>query len=257
MQKTILYYILIFIFPFCCLSQAKQEYFFKGSINVNNNGIDWVPIFSRDKPSIIANFSLGKDRFSVNPLIRYELDGFQPWGLDIWWNYIIKKQGKFNFDLGGVFPGVINQRINVINEDLPNTILQPWVAAIVNPNISYSLSSNLKLTLSYYEILPIKIVNKMQIESGRIIILSSAMKPLSISNKIYLNWSPLIYAVQLENSKTGFFSAQTFNIGIVNSPFSISSVINKPIYFGDLSGKSFNWNLGLNYTFDLKFIKRD
>ena len=60
-----------------------DEYFFKGNINVNNNGIDWVPLFSRDKPSLIANFSLGKDRFSVNPLIRYELDGFQPWGLDI------------------------------------------------------------------------------------------------------------------------------------------------------------------------------
>ena len=74
-------------------------------------------------------------------------------------------------------------------------------------------------------------------------------------NKIFLNWIPIIYTVQIEDTKTGIFSAQTINIGLLNYPFSISSVINKPLNFGGLTGKRFDWNIGLNYSFDLKFIK--
>ena len=158
--------------PLYCLSQTNDEYFFSGNININNNGIDWIPLFSRDKPSIIAKFSLGKNRFSVNPLIRYELEGLQPWGVDIWWNYKIKESGKLNFNLGGVLPGVVNQNVNVFDKNFPKTILQPWVSAIINPTVSYVFNKNFKLSLSYYEIIPLKIVSETQLEHGRVIILS-------------------------------------------------------------------------------------
>lgn len=245
----------ILILPFFCFSQKNVQYFFKGNINLNNNGIDWVPLFSRGKPSLITNFSLGKDRFSINPLIRYELEGFQPWGIDIWWNYKIKQKGKFNFDIGVVFPGVINQRITVIDKNLPNKILQPWVTTIINPNFSYVFNQSFVLSLSYYEETPLKIVNKNQIKSNRIIILAASMRQILITDKIYLSWIPIIYTIQIEDTKTGIFSAQTINIGLLNYPFSISSVINKPLNFGGLTGKRFDWNIGLNYSFDLKFIK--
>jgi hypothetical protein len=31
--------------------------------------------------------------------------------------------------------------------------------------------------------------------------------------------------------------------------------MNKALYFGDLSGKKFDWNIGINYSFDLKLVK--
>lgn len=247
--------IFLFLLPFFCFSQTKNEYFFKGNINLNNNGIDWVPLFSRGEPSLIANFSLGKDRFSINPLIRYELEGFQPWGLDIWWNYKIKQKGKFNFDIGAVLPGVINQKIGVIDKNLPNTILQPWVSAIINPNFSYAFNQSFTLSLSYYEERPLKLVNKAQIESNRVVILAASIKQILITDEIYLSWVPIIYSVQIEDTKAGFFSAQTINIGLLNFPLSISSVMNKPLNFGGLTGKKFDWNIGLNYSFDLKLVK--
>ena len=257
-MRKVFFYLSIFIIPSLCKSQTNDEYFIKGNINLNNNGIDWVPLFSRDKPSLIANFSLGKNRFSVSPLIRYELDGFQPWGFDIWWNYRIKQSGKFNFDLGGVFPGIVNQKINVLDNildnSLPDIILQPWVASIVNPTFSYIISKNFKLSVSYFEIIPLKIVNKNQLESGRVIIFTPSIKSITLINRIYLRWAPIIYTVQIEDTKTGLFAAQTINIGLLDSPFSISTVMNKPIYFGDLSGKRFDWNIGLNYSFDLKLV---
>ena len=60
-------------------------------------GLIGFPLFSRDKPSLITNFSFGGERLSISPLIRYELDGFQPWGFDIWWDYKIKKVRKIQF----------------------------------------------------------------------------------------------------------------------------------------------------------------
>ena len=69
--------------------------------------------------------------------------------------------------------------------------------------VSYAFSNAFKLSLSYYEIIPLKIVNKTQLEHGRVIILSPSIKQFLIMNKIFLNWTPIIYTVQIENTKTG------------------------------------------------------
>ena len=87
------------------------------------------------------------------------------------------------------------------------------------------------------------------------IILSPLIKNFTIKKSVYIRWEPLLYAAQIEDTETGFFSAQTINFGIINFPFSISTVMNKPIYFGALTGKKFDWNIGLNYSFELKLVK--
>ena len=149
-MKNHFIYLFILLYYGLTFSQSDNTFFIDGNLNVNNNGIDWVPLFSRDKPSLITNFSFGGERLSISPLIRYELDGFQPWGFDIWWDYIIKKSGKFNFSIGGVFPGIVNQKITVQDENLPTTILQPWSSAIIKPSISYFFDKNFGLNLSYF-----------------------------------------------------------------------------------------------------------
>ena len=143
----------------------------------------------------------------------------------------------------------------VQDEDLPTTILQPWSSAIIKPSISYFFNKNFGLNLSYFEIIPLKLVNANQIESGRVIILSPLIKSFMIKKSVYIRWEPLLYALQIEDTETGLFSAQTINFGIINFPFSISTVMNKPISFGALTGKKFDWNIGLNYSFELKLVK--
>ena len=93
-MKTFFIYLVILLSYGLIFSQSDKTFFIRGNLNVNNNGIDWVPLFSRDKPSLITNFSFGGDRLSISPLIRHELDGFQPWGFAIWCDYKIKKSVK-------------------------------------------------------------------------------------------------------------------------------------------------------------------
>ena len=102
-----------------------------------------------------------------------------------------------------------------------------------------------------------KIVNKIQIESNRVLILAASIRQILITDEIYLRWEPIIYTVKIEDAKAGIFSAQTINIGLLNSPFSISSVMNKPLIFGGLTGKRFDWNIGINYFFDLRLVKNN
>tara|TARA_B110001454_G_C12634697_1_gene398571 strand:- start:173 stop:952 length:780 start_codon:yes stop_codon:yes gene_type:complete len=254
MKKIIL--ILFFVYPFLLYSQTNKDYYLTGNININNNGVDWIPLFSRGEPTLIANFSFGKDRFSINPLIRYDLDGFQPWGLDIYWNYQIIRKQKFLFDFGLFFPGMFTQKVNVEEKNLPKTILQPWVAGMINPNITFLFNKNFSLKLSYYNGFPLKIVNQEQYKKIRLFFVTPIIKQFKINNKILFGWSPQIYTIKFDDDQSGVFASQTLNLGYTNSPFSISSVMNKPIYFGGLTGKKFDWNIAVNYSFKLKLIKK-
>ena len=124
-------------------------------------------------------------------------------GFDIWWDYKIKKLGKFNFSIGGVFPGIVNQKITIQDENLPTTILQP-VFCYSKTEYFYFFNKNFGLNLSYFEIIPLKLVNTNQIESGRVIILSPLIKYFIIKNSVYLKWEPLLYALQIEDTESVF-----------------------------------------------------
>tara|TARA_B100001057_G_scaffold378320_1_gene383684 strand:+ start:1805 stop:2599 length:795 start_codon:yes stop_codon:yes gene_type:complete len=253
-MKKIIFFLFIF-YSSSLLSQSNDQFFFSGNLNINNNGIDWVPLFTRDKPSLIANFTFVNKRFSARSLVRYELDGFQPWGVDFYWNYQFIQNEKIKFDFGAFLPGVFTQRVRVNEKNLPNEILQPWVNAMINPNFTYNWNQNFSLRLSYYHGFPIDYVNTDQFDSVKLLFLTPMIKNIHFSS-FYINLIPQLYTVKIDDLSTGIFLANTISIGLLKSNFYISSVINKPIKFGGLSGKKFNWNIGLNYSFKFNFIQK-
>ena len=66
---------------------------------------------------------------------------------------------------------------------------------------------------------------------------------------------PQIYSVKIDEV-SGIFAAQTLMLSFKNSPFKISSAMNKSVDMGTLSGKKFDINIGVNYSFELNFIKK-
>ena len=249
-------FLIIFIFfPLLLSSQSNDNYFIKGNLNLNNNGVDWVPLFTLGEPSLIANFSLGKDRFSINPSFKYDLNGFQPWGFDIYWNYQLIRKEKFILDIGAFFPGTSFQRTEVEEDHLPKEILQPLVAFMPNLNMSFKLSEGFGLKFSYYEGFNVKKINQDHFDNGRLFFLTGVINNVDISDTIYINWIPQIYSVQIDEV-SGIFAAQTLMLGFKNSPFKISSAMNKSVDMGTLSGKKFDINIGVNYSFELNFIKK-
>ena len=95
-KKNSFYYFLFFYYLLIALfrknaDSSKTIRHFSGSVAVTNNGISIVPSFSLGKPAVAFNFSMGKNRFSFEPDLRFSLAG-KPWSFLFWSRYhLIKK----------------------------------------------------------------------------------------------------------------------------------------------------------------------
>ena len=106
MKKLFIYLYILFGYTLT-FSQSDKTFFIRGNLNIKTMGLIGSHFFLEISHHLFQIFNRRRAT-SISPLIRYELDGFQPWGFDIWWDYKIKKSGKFNFSIGGVFPGIVN-----------------------------------------------------------------------------------------------------------------------------------------------------
>ena len=48
--------ILLILIPNLILSQSNEEFYIKGNIKVDNNGVDWVPLYTLGEPALSASF---------------------------------------------------------------------------------------------------------------------------------------------------------------------------------------------------------
>ena len=70
-----------------------------GSISITNNGISVIPTFTLGKPAAIFTASVGKNRFSFDPELRFSLAG-KPWGFIFWGRYKLVTAEKFHVSAG-------------------------------------------------------------------------------------------------------------------------------------------------------------
>ena len=126
---------------------------------------------------------------------------------------------------------------------------------MINPKFTFSLSNTFAIKLSYFTGIPLKIVDREnQFESGEIFFIQPLFNDFKLNDNLSLSWNPEIYYLRLDNV-SGVYSAQTLIMKIKNSPLSFTSVISKSIDIGSLSGKKFDWNIGLSYSFRNSFKK--
>ena len=88
-KMALLFFVLLYLTPFSFSQKAdstKGIGHFSGAVSVTNNGISFVPTFSLDKPAAIFNLSMGKNRFSFEPDLRFSLAG-KPWSFLFWGRY--------------------------------------------------------------------------------------------------------------------------------------------------------------------------
>ena len=94
---------------------------FSGSLYLTNNGISLVPNFSLGEPATMFLGSFGGRRFSLDPDIRFGLDG-KPWTMLFWARYKIVPEGKFRLRTGAHL-GLNYQKNKVILNDEPKELL--------------------------------------------------------------------------------------------------------------------------------------
>ena len=211
-------------------------------------------MFTLGKPATVINFSLGDDRFSFNPSLSFDLNGLRPWVFDFIWSYKLINNEKYNLIFNQFIPGLYFHKISYENNNIKQSAFSPWVSTVSTVDFFYLVSPNFKFGFTFFNAFPIK-KNKDQPNIARMLSFKSQIGNIKLGDLITINWIPEIYFPKVDN-QTGIFAAQNISFRFNNSPISISSSMNKAIDFGNFTGKSFDWNIGINYSFNNKYIKK-
>lgn len=254
MQKTtgnLLFIFLLFAqIAFAQKADSTKKYtYFSGLFSVTNNGISIVPSFSLGKPAAIIIMSVGKNRFSFEPDLRFSLKG-KPWSFLFWGRYQIFTREKFKMNTGAHLALNFRTSLLPINGDSSETtIARRYVAGELFPR--YSLTKNIGIGIYY---LYAHGLDAGTIRNSNFLTFNVSFSNIKLSKQIYMRIFPQIYYLKLD-AEDGFYFTSSFTLAKKNFPLFLSSTFNKTINSNITGNKDFIWNISLNYSFAKKFVK--
>ncbi len=250
MKKIILLFSLILSF-YCSFSQTTDSTqtpsFFRGQINLTNNGISLIPTFSLGKPAVLFDLNIGKGRLSFDPMIRFGMNG-KPWTFVFWWRYKLIQNKKFNLGIGA-HPSVVFRDISVVNNGISKDYLiaQRYFAWEASP--TYIINKNINLGLYY---LGSRGLTNDIVQNTTFLAVRSGIN-LNLSNKFTLGFIPQAYYLKMDD-KDGTYVNATMNLYKKNFPISLNVIASKAIKT-EIIGKDFLWSIGLVYNINNMYYK--
>lgn len=229
---------------------GKGPSYFRGNISVTNNGLSLIPAFSLGRPAAIFELSMGGDRLSFDPELRFALDG-KPWSFIFWWRYKIVKTDKFNLHVGA-HPAFIFTTTMVPDANgqmVEKTEVQRFFAAEISP--TYTISPKTKVSFLY---LAGRSLGKVPYALNQFVTIGPSFTNIPISQKYFFNARPQVFYLKM-NEKDGFFASSSMVIGRKNFPISLGGIVSKVIV-SKIEVDNWIWNISLIYSFNNEFVKR-
>lgn len=222
---------------------------FSGTASVTNNGISLVPSFSLGKPAVIAVMSFGGERFSIDPDIRFGLDG-KPWTFLFWARYKLFAKGKFRMNTG-VHLGLNFRTSDMIINGSPieTTVVRRYLSAELSPN--YFVAKNISIG-AYY--LYSRGIDNGTVGNTHFITLNSNFTHIALTKQIYLRVNPQVFYLN-QDDQTGQFFTNVLTLAKNNFPLAVSYLINKKLS-GEIPGKDFISSLSLLYSFSRRYVPK-
>jgi hypothetical protein len=214
-------------------NSGKGPSYFRGNISVTNNGLSLIPAFSLGRPAAIFEMSMGGERLSFDPELRFALDG-KPWSFIFWWRYKIVKSNKFNLHVGAhpafIFTTTMEPDAN--GQMVETTKTQRFFAAEIAP--SYTISPKTKLSFLY---LAGRSLGKVPYSLNQFVTIGPSFTNIPISRKYFFNARPQVFYLKM-NEKDGFFASSSLVVGKKNFPFQWDALWSVQTCFF----RSFLWN---------------
>jgi hypothetical protein len=254
MQKNIglLVFLLLFFTQFSFSQKAdstKNISYFSGLFSVTNNGISIVPSFSLGKPATIFIMSVGKNRFSFEPDLRFSLKG-KPWSFLFWGRYQIVTKEKFKMNTGAHLGLNFRTSVLPINGDSSETtVARRYLAAELFPR--YLITKNIGVGIYY---LYSHGLDAGTIRNTNFITLNVSFSNIKLSKQIFMRIFPQVYYLKLD-AEDGFYITSSFTLAKKNFPLFLGATFNKTINSNITGNKNLIWNISLNYSFLKQFVK--
>lgn len=234
-----------------CFAQKQDStlrlYHFSGAVSVTNNGIALVPTFSLGKPAALFNFSLGGKRLTFEPDIRFSLEG-KPWAFLFWWRYKLVKSHKFTLNVGA-HPALNFRTVVSPTDGKQSIVVRRYLAGELVPN--YALGKHISIGMYY---LYSRGIDWDATRNNHFLLLNSSVSHIKLGNQLLLKITPQVYFLYQDGNQ-GYFAAAVTTLSKRQSPWSLSSIVNKTIQSHIIGSKDFVWNLSLVYSFHKKFVK--
>lgn len=248
MKKVILacLWVLLSSISFAQVSDSTQSpAVFSGVITATNNGISLLPNFSLNKPALLFDLSVAKGRLSFDPMFRFGANG-KPWAFVFWWRYKLITQPQFNLSIGA-HPSVVFRSLT--SNGTEQLVAQRYVAWEAAP--TWVLGKNVSAGLYY---LGSHGLTKDLTQVTTFLTLRSTISNIGLSKQLRLTLAPQFYYLQMDQRHGTYVNASIF-LSKKNFPVALSSIISQAIDT-DIPGKTFVWNLGLNFNFNEKYVKK-
>ena len=226
---------------------SKPINHFSGTASITNNGIALVPNFSLEKPAVLFIMSLGGERFSFDPDIRFGLDG-KPWTMLFWARYKLVTKSKFRLHTGTHLGlNFRNTPITINTIPTENSIARRYLAVELAPN--YFFTKNISAG-SYY--LYSRGLDNGTTKNTHFITLNANFSHLALTKDFYLRINPQVFYLYQDGRK-GYYATGLVAMAKNNFPLSVSYLVNKRIS-GNIVSKDFINSISLIYSFNRKFI---
>jgi len=128
---------------------SSNEYHFDGSVTVTNNGFSFIPLFSLGKPALVADVSLGGERFSFDPQFRFDLAGLKPWSFIFIWRYQLIRTERVQLKLGAHLPAISFRTMPFESDGETKERLVPLRFITPELTFNYSLSDHISAGTYY------------------------------------------------------------------------------------------------------------
>lgn len=254
MKKMLL---LLGILPLFCLSygqeadSTKTPSFFSGTITATNNGISLIPSFSLNKPAALFDLSMGKGRWSFDPMLRFNMNG-KPWSFIFWGRYKAFDTKKFKMSIGA-HPSFVFREVTITTntgEEQNYLNAQRYFAWEATP--TYFPNEKIGFGIAY---LGSRGLTNDIVRNTTFLAIKSIMPHISLNKKFFLTLIPQVFYLRMDDLNGTYVSAY-LGISMEKFPISITSTMSKKIR-SDIAGKDFLWNIAANYNFNNKYNRID
>lgn len=217
---------------------------FSGTISANTNGISPIPAFSLEKPAIVGSLSLRKKRFSYDPETAFSVKGV-PWFLNSYFRYRLIEKPRFQFRTGviwGIGYSYPEVTLNGVSRTIAIAERFFWLELVPKYVISEKLALSSIIFIGYnFEPGSVKRIDYISLIGN--------ITKAGLGKKVYLNFFPQIFYLNLDGATDGFFIAGVLGIGLTKLPLVLSTQFNQTLTTSISPDPGFKWNVGLSYSF--------
>ena len=221
---------------------SKKPLHFSGVITATNNGISVIPSFSLGKPAVMFELSLGGERLSFDPQLRFSTQG-KPWSFVFWWRYKIVNNDNFQFRVGA-HPAFLFSTNTYIEDGAPAEVIKTnrFLAMELAP--VFVVSDKIKL-MPY-------MIRAHGFDPGTrnnlYLTFITSFSDLAITKNIRAGITPQVFFLKVDEN-SGYYVASALSVSHDKCPLSLGIMTNKKLK-SEVESKDFIWNVSLVYTFD-------